>query len=166
MREHRAVLNASARDGVPAHVTVLYPFMPPGLIGEAVLASLARLFAGFPAFAFTLDRVAWFGNSVVWLAPRDPGPLRALIGRALAAFPAYPRYGGQFGDEMVPHLTVGDRDGPAALRAAADAVRPLLPVEAVAAEVALMAGPPPGNPAAAPGQWRLLASFPLGSRPA
>jgi hypothetical protein len=162
VRGLRAVLDASARDGVPAHVTVLYPFMPPGLIDEAVLASLARLFAGVPAFTFTLDRVSWFGDSVVWLAPRDPGPLRELIGRALAAFPAYPRYGGQYDGEVVPHLTVGDQGGLPALRAAADAVRPLLPVEAVAAEVALMAGPPPGNPAAAPGQWRRLASFPLG----
>ena len=27
--EHRARLDASARDGVPAHLTVLYPFLPP-----------------------------------------------------------------------------------------------------------------------------------------
>lgn len=161
VREHRAVLDGSARDGVPAHVTVLYPFIPPGLIGDAVLASLARLFAGVPAFTFTLDRVSWFGDSVVWLGPRDAGPLRDLIGRAVAAFPAYPRYGGQYDDEVVPHLTIGDRGGPSALRAAADAVRPWLPVDARASEVALMAGPPPGNPAVAPGQWRLLASFPL-----
>jgi 2'-5' RNA ligase len=165
VREYRAVLDASARDGVPAHVTVLYPFMPPALVDEPVLAALARLFTGFPAFTFTLDRVAWFGDSVVWLGPRDPDPLRDLIGRASATFPRYPRYGGQHA-EVVPHLTIGDHGGLAALRAAADAVRPLLPIQACAAEVTLMAGPPPGNPAAAPGQWRRLASFPLGPRPA
>lgn len=161
MREHRAALDGSARDGVPAHITVLYPFMAPALAGEPVLAALSRLFAGFPAFTFTLDRVAWFGDSVVWLGPRDPGPLRDLIGQAAAAFPRYPRYGGQHA-EVVPHLTIGDRGGLAALRAAAEAVRLLLPVEASAAEVTLMAGPPPGNPAAPPGQWHRLASFPLG----
>src|SRR5215831_9843437 len=59
---HRARHDAAARDGVPAHVTVLYPFLPPAGIGESLLASLGRLFAGFAAFEFTLDRVGWFGE--------------------------------------------------------------------------------------------------------
>ncbi|HEY0937275.1 MAG TPA: 2'-5' RNA ligase family protein, partial [Trebonia sp.] len=91
---HRARLDESAHDGVPAHLTVLYPFLPPALIDDAVLTSLGRLFAGLPAFAFTLDRVAWFGENVVWLGPRDPAPFSALIGRAAAAFPSCPPYGG------------------------------------------------------------------------
>jgi hypothetical protein len=37
---HRARLDASARDGVPAHITVLYPFLPPAEIGPHVLAGL------------------------------------------------------------------------------------------------------------------------------
>src|ERR1700760_274772 len=89
---HRARLDASARDGVPAHLTVLYPFLPPALIDDAVRASLRRLFAGFPAFAFTLDRVCWFGQDVVWLAPRDPAPFQALLTATWAAFPACPPY--------------------------------------------------------------------------
>jgi hypothetical protein len=48
--EHRARFDASARDGVPAHLTVLYPFLPPALIDDTVLASLIALFAGYPAF--------------------------------------------------------------------------------------------------------------------
>src|SRR5690348_2380773 len=67
--EHRARLDPSARGGVPAHLTVLYPFLAPPLIDDAVLASLAALFAAVPAFAFTLDRVGWFGDEVVWLGP-------------------------------------------------------------------------------------------------
>ena len=38
--EHRARLDGSARDGVPAHLTVLYPFLPPALVDDVVLASL------------------------------------------------------------------------------------------------------------------------------
>jgi hypothetical protein len=159
--EHRARLDASARDGVPAHLTVLYPFLPPALIDDAVRASLQRLFAGFPAFAFTLDQVRWFGQDVVWLAPRDPAPFRALMTATWAAFPACPPYGNQH-TEVIPHLTVGHLGGPAALRAAAAAVAPRLPVEAAATEVILMAGPTPGNPDAPPGRWRMLASIPLG----
>src|SRR5512146_468468 len=118
---HRAALDGSARDGVPAHVTVLYPFLPPGLLDETVLASLGRLFAGSKAFAFTLDRVAWFGDAVVFLGPADPAPFRALTERVFAAFPSCPPYGGGYA-EVVPHLTIGDRGGLAALAAAGAAV--------------------------------------------
>jgi hypothetical protein len=157
---HRARLDASARDGVPAHLTVLYPFLPPALIDDAVLASLARLFAGFPAFAFTLDRVGWFSDEVVWLGPRDEGPFRALTDLAFSAFPSCPPYGGQLAD-VIPHLTIGHVGSLAALRAAGDAVLPALPIKAAASEVTLMTGPRPGTPGTPPGQWRLIAAFPL-----
>jgi 2'-5' RNA ligase len=160
--EHRARLDASARDGVPAHLTVLYPFLPPALIDGAVQASLARLFAGFPAFSFTLDRVGWFGDEVVWLGPRDEGPVRALTELAFSAFPSCPPYGGQFAD-VIPHLTIGHLGSLAALRAAGEAVLPALPIEAAASEVTLMTGPRPGTPGAAPGRWHRIAAFPLAS---
>jgi 2'-5' RNA ligase superfamily len=159
--EHRARLDASARDGVPAHLTVLYPFLPAGLIDNAVLALLAGLFAGVRAFRFTLDRVDWFGDDVVWLGPRDEAPFRALTELAFAAFPSCPPYGGQYAD-VIPHLTVGHRGGMPALRAAGEAVRHRLPVEAAATEVTLMTGPPPGNLDIPPGQWRTMAAFGLG----
>jgi 2'-5' RNA ligase len=158
--EHRARLDASARDGVPAHLTVLYPFLPPASIDGAVLASLRRLFAGFPPFAVTLDRIGWFDEEVVWLGPRDAPPFRALTRSAFAAFPCCPPYGGRYAD-VIPHLTIGDRDDPGALRAAAEAVRGYLPVATTATEVTLMAGPAPGNPDTPPGQWRTLTAFPL-----
>lgn len=158
--EHRVRLDASARDGVPAHLTVLYPFLPPALIDDTVLRSLARLFAGFPAFAFTLDRVGWFGDDVVWLGPRDEGPFRALTDRAFSAFPSCPPYGGQFAD-VIPHLTIGHMGPLSALRVAADAVLPALPMEAAASEVTLMSGPRPGTPGTSPAQWSVMATFPL-----
>jgi hypothetical protein len=162
---HRAWLVESARDGVPAHITVLYPFLPPAGISEPLLASLGRLFAGFAAFEFTLDRVGWFGEEVVWLGPRDPAPFSALASAAFAAFPSCPPYGGQRAAAVsapVPHLTFGKMGGLQALGAAAESVRPSLPIEATAAEVILMAGPRPGTPGTPPGQWRSVAAFPLG----
>jgi 2'-5' RNA ligase len=163
--EHRARLDPSARGGVPAHLTVLCPFLPPPLIDDAVLASLAALFAAFPAFAFTLDRVGWFGDEVVWLGPSDARPFRALTSLAWEAFPSCVPYGGRYAD-VVPHLTIGHKEDVAALRAAGQAVRAHLPVEAAATEVTLMAGPSPGAPGATPGQWRELGAFPLAARPA
>jgi 2'-5' RNA ligase len=176
--EHRARLDPAARDGVPAHLTVLYPFLPPALVDGAALTSLRRLFADFPAFIFTLDQVGWFGDTVAWLGPRDDRPFRALTARAFAAFPSWPPYGGEHADP-VPHLTIGSVSEQADLpdlRAAARAVTPHLPVEATAIEVTLMGGPPPGTeqPASGPWRasrsgaaapltrWRMLATFPLG----
>jgi 2'-5' RNA ligase len=158
--EHRARLDSSARDGVPAHVTVLYPFLPSAEIGPEVLAELSRLFAVVPRFSFTLDQVRWFGESVVWLGPSDESPFKALTRLAVAAYPSCPPYRGAHAD-VLPHLTIGHLGGPAGLRAAADAVRPLLPITTEATEVTLMAGPPPGR-SGPPGQWRTVASFPLG----
>jgi hypothetical protein len=62
---------------------------------------------------------------------------------------------------VIPHLTIGHAGGPLALRAAAEAVRPGLPIETTATEVTLMTGPRPGTPGAPPGQWRAIAAFPL-----
>jgi 2'-5' RNA ligase len=155
---HRARLDANARDGVPAHITVLYPFLRPAEIGADTLAELSRLFAAVPRFSFTLDRVRWFNQSVVWLGPSDESPFRALTTLASTAYPSCPPYGGAHPD-TVPHLTIGHGHGLAELRAAAEAVRPLLPIATEATRVILMAGP---DPARQPGPWQTVASFPLG----
>ncbi len=102
----RARLDPSAGLDVPAHITVLFPFMPPGQIGGAVLAALGGLLGAVPRFRFRLDRTAWFEDQVLYLAPRDPAPFAALTRRVVAAYPAYPPYEGQF-DGVIPHLTVG-----------------------------------------------------------
>ena len=103
--------------------------------------------------------------------PRDEGFLHSQL-RARdvpdAAVPlvnaAPPPYGGQHAGPRCPHLTIGKADGRQALSAAAESVRPCLPIEATAAEVILMAGPRPGTPGTPPGQWRTVATFPLGQR--
>jgi hypothetical protein len=91
---HRERLDANASLGIPAHFTVLYPFMPPEEIGPHVLGELERLFAAFRGFRFQLPATNWFGDQTLWLAPRDPAPFRALIACAYGAFPAFPRSGG------------------------------------------------------------------------
>jgi 2'-5' RNA ligase len=158
--KHRARLDEAARDGVPAHLTVLYPFLPPSEISDHVLSALAMLFAGFPSFDVTLDRIGWFGEQVAWLGPQDEGPFRALTGLVHSAFPSCPPYGGQHAD-VIPHLTIGHGAEAAVLRAAAEAVRPHLPISARATEVTLMAGPKPGTPGTPPGTWRPITLFPL-----
>ena len=161
--QHRARLDGAARDGVPAHITVLYPFLPPAGIDKTLLAALRRMFAGHEAFGFTLDKVGWFGEDVLWLGPREPASFTALTDLAVTAFPSCPPYGGRH-TEVIPHLTIGHSGGPRALGAAAESVRHCLPIEAAATQVILMAGPRPGIPGTPPGQWRTIAAFPLGKR--
>ena len=156
---HRSRLDTSAADGVPAHITVLYPFLPPDLIDADTHATLARLFASVPGFRFTLDQTRWFPDSVLWLAPSDPAPFSALTGLVAAAFPSCPPYGGQVA-EVIPHLTIGDGAPRAELEAAEAKVRPHLPIDAEATEVTLMTGPSPGSaPTAA--RWMTVATFSL-----
>ena len=105
---HRERLDASAPLGVPAHITVLFPFTPAWMIDLAVLAQLEHLFSAVSRFRFQMDHTEWSGDNVLWLAPRDPGPFRALTQRVCQAFPAFPPFQRRF-DDVVPHLTIGHR---------------------------------------------------------
>jgi 2'-5' RNA ligase len=156
--EYRAVLDSAAAKGVPAHVTVLYPFLAPEVIDAAVLAAVREAVASVPRFEAVLSRVAWFGDEVVYLAPSPPEPLWALTAALWARFPQCPPYGGVFAD-VVPHLTVGHNCPRPVLAAAAEAVRSSLPVPFEVSSVRLMAG------SDSPGSWRSLAEFALGSAP-
>lgn len=158
--QHRARLDRAARDGVPAHITVLYPFLPPPRISESLLASLGALFAEIAVFEFTLDHIGWFDKDVVWLGPRDPAPFAKLTNLVFSAFPSCPPYGGRH-SEVIPHLTIGHDHEPRDLCAAAESVQPCLPIEAAATEVILMAGPRPSSPDTPSGQWLTIAAFPF-----
>jgi 2'-5' RNA ligase len=153
---HRRRLDTNAALGVPAHVTVLYPFLPASAVDETVRGELARLFSAFPRFSVTFDRTDWFGENVLWLGPSDPAPFRALTDLVYAAFPACPPFGGEF-EDAVPHLTVGHSRPVAEMRAAEAAVRPGLPVSGPVTEVTLMTGPADGG-----AHWTRSATFPLG----
>ncbi len=156
---HRSRLDTSAAVGVPAHITVLYPFLSPDLIDADTHAILARLFASVPGFRFTLDRTRWFPGPVLWLGPSDPAPFSVLIELAAAAFPSCPPYGGRVA-EVIPHLTIGDGAPRAELEAAETQVRSHLPIHAEATSVTQMTGPPPGSaPTAA--RWTTVATFSL-----
>jgi hypothetical protein len=155
---HRSRLDRAAALGVPAHVTVLYPFVPPSAITPSVLDALAGAVASVSAFGCEFGATAWFGEDVLWLAPRPSAPFLALTRAVCEAFPGYRPYGGAYADP-VPHLTVGERPagGVADLRAAEAAVRPYLPVRAQVSRVWLMTRRP------SPGDWRTQAELPLGT---
>jgi 2'-5' RNA ligase superfamily len=70
--DYRADLDAAAGLGVPAHVTVLYPFVPPERVDDAVMSALQRAVRSVAAFDVTFAQLRWFDRSVLWLAPSRP----------------------------------------------------------------------------------------------
>jgi 2'-5' RNA ligase len=153
---YRASLDPSAALGVPAHVTVLFPFVPVSKLGSAELDRLGGMFAAVPAFEVRLDHTQWFGTTVLWVGPEDPGPFRDLTARVISAFPDYPPYGGRFAD-VVPHMTIGE-DGPLdEMRRVEEQIAGRLPVADRVTAVTLMAESSRGGP------WATVASFPLGA---
>jgi 2'-5' RNA ligase len=154
----RGRLDPAAAQGVPAHVTILYPFVLPDAITSEVIDLAAAAVASVPAFECTFARTSWFGRDVLWLAPEPDQPFRALTTALHAAFPQYPPFGGIYPD-VVPHLTIGTRPpgGLATLEAAEADVWPALPVRTFVSSAALMTG----TQAAA--SWRVAAEFPLGA---
>jgi 2'-5' RNA ligase len=151
----RERLDSSAALGIPAHITVLYPFVPAGQIGPELLARLAVLFRGVAGFGFRLGRTDWFGENVLWLGPEPEAPFRDLSGLVCQEFPGSQPYEGKF-TEVVPHLTIGHGRPLAELREAERVVQPSLPVKARATSVSLYARPAEGA------RWTRTATFALG----
>lgn len=155
---HRDRLDAAAAMGVPAHVTVLYPFVEPADVTEELMATLAAAVRSVSAFECRLSGTRWFGDDVLWLDPEPAQPFRQLTAAVWAAFPEHPPYGGAH-DDVVPHLTVAERrlaDLPA-LRTAEHAVKRDLPLVTTVARATLIAGTD------APSSWRVLRELPLGT---
>lgn len=98
------------RPGVPprvveSHVTVLFPWVPMDRLTDEDELALAAIFAD----ALPIDvRLAEFRRfpTVLYLRPEPEEPFRALTRRVAARWPDHPPYGGEFGDDIQPHLTV------------------------------------------------------------
>lgn len=105
----RARHDPAARQGMPAHVTVLYPFMAPAKLGPPKRRRLAEAIARSGPMELTFSRIGRFPE-VLWLAPEPVEPIVALVRSIVAAFPAYPPYGGQF-ESIIPHVTVAQGEG-------------------------------------------------------
>ncbi|MCW2505881.1 MAG: hypothetical protein JWO79_4165 [Actinomycetia bacterium] len=129
----RARYDRSEPLGVPAHVTICVPFVPLPLLD---LGELARLAADTGSLRVRFAALAEFPG--VLYAEPDPGDPFAALTRALARrWPSYPPYGGQFGDDVIPHLTIAESADPGVLAEARADVLARLPVETVLAGASL-----------------------------
>jgi 2'-5' RNA ligase len=107
---HREQYDSSAKLGVPAHITVLYPFMPPELIDASIVEKVKAAILSEAVFAFRLTKVGQFPG-VVYLIPEPCDPFVSLTRAIAQAFPDYPPYRGQHAG-MVPHLTAAQTGEP------------------------------------------------------
>jgi 2'-5' RNA ligase len=138
--------------GIPAHITLLYPFVPAEVVDERLLAELGELFAAVPAFPVVFRRVARFAD-VAWLAPEPDEPFRRLTELIVGRYPGYPPYEG-IHDQVIPHLTVAVGDAELQDRVDA-ALTPALPIAADVHDVVLLVEQADGN-------WRAHSRFSLG----
>jgi 2'-5' RNA ligase len=155
----RAALDPSAARGVPAHLTIMFQFVPPAHIDDGVLAALGEVLAAAPAFEIEFSGVAWFGEDVVWWAPDPAAPFVALTHAVADRFGLRP-YEGAHGDNVGPHLTIGHGAPLDQLRKAADEVADEVaagpPVQTTVRSASLMTG------SREPGSWTTVAELPLG----
>ena len=94
----------AAQSGVPAHVTILYPFIPVNDLDASVRHALGRIAADHEPFDVRFARIGRF-PSVVYLAPDPPEPFNRLTEAIHARFPDFPPYEGAH-DVVIPHLTI------------------------------------------------------------
>jgi 2'-5' RNA ligase len=148
----------SAKVGMPAHITLLYPFKSPDEIDEVALHTLRHCFLRFPPFKFSLKTINQFAGETLYLVPEPEDPFRELTLGIWGCYPETPPYRGRY-STVIPHLTVADRLarehrlGKIA-REFEQASHGRLPILAQAAEVALMD--------TRSGRWEINTMFRLG----
>ena len=148
----------SARLGVPAHITVLFPFIPPSELTPPALATLRHLFLARATFRFQLSSVGRF-PATCYLQPDPSEPFVALTELLWQAFPAYPPFSGEF-PSIIPHLTVAHGSEPAAgvvSKAVASALAQHGPIQSTCGSVVLMEN--------SSGRWSRMHEFPLAPEP-
>jgi 2'-5' RNA ligase len=147
-----------ARLGVPAHVTILSPFVPVATLDRGVSATVGEIVARTKAFDVAFTRVRrWapsdHGPGVVWLEPEPAEPFEALTRAIWAEFPEQPPYGRE-DDDLEAHLTLAI-DDPARFDAAEAEAREHLPFRRHVNVAALLVEGPDGR-------WRTRRRYSLG----
>jgi 2'-5' RNA ligase len=123
--------------GFPSHITLLYPFLPPGKLDTCVEDNLARFAASTPPFEFDLTGVCAF-RDVIWLAPEPADVFMGLTRRLRALYPGLVPYGDAT-RTVPPHLTVARSDDQGFLSKVTEQLVLQLPLRCRAQEIWLLA---------------------------
>jgi 2'-5' RNA ligase len=152
---YRQRFDPSARRNVPAHVTILYPFMAPAMVDADVLEELRRIAFSVPRFDYRLRETRRFPVAL-YLAPDPDDSFSALTDRIFESFPDYPPFEGKF-ETVVPHVTVAHGDEPQLCEIEVE-LRIRLPGAGVAARCDELLLIENGS-----GRWETLQTFALGA---
>ncbi|MFB7447555.1 2'-5' RNA ligase family protein [Streptomyces sp. NPDC056194] len=152
VRRWRELFDPSAQAGVPAHVTVLFPFLDEGRMDALVHSTLADVLGSHPAFDLRFERHGRFPG-VLHLVPEPDTQLRHLTEAISDRWPEAPPYGGRFA-EVVPHLTIAQGQEDAVLEEIEADLAARLPFTAHVSSVELIVHD--GT------KWQERASFALG----
>jgi hypothetical protein len=131
----RLQYDQAARLGVPAHITLLYPFCPPQSSRDPIPA-LRDLCLSIDAFPFSFTEVRRF-PATAYLHSDKSATFAEITETLVKMWPDCKPYDGAFPD-MIPHLTVADRVDIETLCKVEDSVRCRLPIECLAREIWLM----------------------------
>jgi 2'-5' RNA ligase len=138
--------------GVPAHVTLLYPFIPAADLKSALRARIANVVEPHAHFDYHLHGPkAW--PDTIYAALDPEAPFLQLHRELQAAFPDFPIYGGAV-SEFVPHVTIAEGSAVGDPATLTDRAWHALPTRRMAHAVELMA---PGSN----GRWSTVWRFRL-----
>ena len=137
--------------GVPAHVTLLWPFAEEGSLDADVLDTVTRIVARHAPLDLVLGEGRRFPDTL-YASVEPDAPLRALQAELAAAFPTLPLYGGEH--TFVPHVSVVEGAAATMPEAFADPAWAELPVRHHAGAVGLITR--------RNGTWGSRHQFPLG----
>ncbi|MFE0642345.1 2'-5' RNA ligase family protein [Streptomyces sp. NPDC058877] len=151
VRVWRERFDPSARAGVPAHITVLFPFLDDSRIDASVHSTLTDVLGSHRAFDLRFESCGRFPG-VLYLDPEPDAQLRRLTEVIAERWPEAPPYGGRF-TEIVPHLTIAEGHQDAVLEQIESELLDRLPLTTRVSSVDLMAYD--GT------QWRERASYAL-----
>ncbi len=131
--------SASVANRIPAHVTLLFPYVAAARLDDEALSAAREHFRGIVPFDAALVAVGRFDEHV-WLAPSPRDTFVELIRTTCRCFPES-SYGTEFPDPA-PHLTIGQAtlavSAEAIFRAAEPEIAPHLPVRFRAGAAALL----------------------------
>ena len=93
--------------GMPAHATLMYPFVRPDEIDDEILARISEVLARHACLTLEMrEQRRWPDTLYASVEPQEA--VMALQSDLEAAFPAYPAYGGAF--PFYPHVTIVEGD--------------------------------------------------------
>lgn len=148
----------AAADGMPPHITLLWPWKPSAAISEEDYAIIETIAASTPVARVALTEINRFPG-VLWLRPEPADSLLALMRNLWAAFPDSSPYRGTLADEPVAHVTVAkapDGELDALAQEILDHIGPRLPLEVLIREVTVSV-----EGASPDGRWEPVRRFPL-----